>query len=107
MKKISKEFLMALVLAGLWFASAFFATEVWFPTTWAFHCGMINAILGTVALYLVTRTEEGAKMFYEGPSNGGWLIVGLLWSIPGVIFILGIIWWGLRLLLQILGYWKL
>ncbi len=75
MKKITKEFLMALGLAGLWFASAFFAAEVWLPTVWAFHCGMINAILGTVALYLVTRTKKGAKMFYEGPSNGGGLLL--------------------------------
>jgi hypothetical protein len=107
MKKVVKEVSLALGLASLWFASAFFAAGVWLPTAWAFQCGMINAILGTLVLYLVTRTEQGAKMFYEGPSNGGWLIVGLLWSIPGFFFILGIVWWGLRYLLQLLGYGKL
>lgn len=106
MKKVAKEFSMALGLALLWLGSAYFAAEVWLPTRWAFQCGMINAILGTLALYLVTRAERGAKMFYEGPSNGGWLVIGLLWSIPGVLFILGLIWWGLRFVLQLLGYWE-
>lgn len=106
MRKVVKEFSLALGLAILWFISAYFATEVWLPTTWAFQCGLVNAILGTLALYLVTRTEKGAKMFYEGPSNGGWLVVGLLWSIPGVMFVVGLLWSGLRLLLQLLGYWR-
>lgn len=74
MRKVVKEFSLALGLATLWFISVYFAAEVWLPSAWAFQCGLVNAILGTLALYLVTRTEKGAEMFYEGPRNGGWLV---------------------------------
>ncbi len=104
MKKIIKDFSLASVLVLLWFVSAYFVAEVWLPTWWAISCGFINAFIGATVLTWVTRTEEGAQMFYDGPSNGGWIIIALLWSIPGVMFILGIIWWGLRFLLQLLGW---
>ncbi|MCL4295585.1 MAG: hypothetical protein KJ077_07650 [Anaerolineae bacterium] len=107
MKKVVKDLSLAAILALLWFGSAYFAAEVWLPTSWAIACGFVNALIGTAALAWVTRTEEGARLFYEGPGNReGWIVIALLWSIPSIIAILGLIWWGLRLVLQWLGWWR-
>ena len=78
MNKVAKDLFKTVVFAALWFISAYFAFEVWFPTGWAYLCGLTNAVLGTVALFFVIRTEEGEKMFFEGPDNGGWIVEG--WS---------------------------
>jgi hypothetical protein len=107
-KKATKDLCLALLLVLLWFTSLYFAAEVWLPTEWALGCGLVNALVGAALLVRVTWTEEGAGMFYDGPGQKeGWFIIAVMWSIPGSIFILGILWWGLRLILQLVGWWRL
>jgi hypothetical protein len=70
--------------------------------------GEQNALIGAALLVRVTWTEEGAKMFYEGPGEKeGWIIIAVMWSIPVSIFILGLIWWSMRFIFQLLGWWRL
>jgi hypothetical protein len=107
MKKIFKDLTKTVILALLWFTSAYFAAEAWLPTTWALNCGVINIVISMMALILIVRTEEGAKLFYDGPSNGGWIIIAIVWSIPVAIFTAGIAWWIVRFVLQWLGLWYL
>lgn len=101
MQKLIKEFGLALALTLLWFGSAYVMAWAFIPV-WALPCGLINAGLGTMALFLTTRTERGARLFYEGPSNGGSITIALLWGLPVILFLWGIIGWVLNLL----GFWK-
>jgi len=93
---------------GLWFVTVYLAFEVWLPTRWAIGCGFINALIGAALLVMVTWTEEGAKIFYDGPGEKeGWLIIAVMWSIPAAIFTIAVLWWGMRLIFQLLGWWRL
>jgi len=105
MKQSTREFFKITVLILLWFGSVYFALEVWFPTNIAFLCGLINAALGVAAFVFVISREQGAKLFFSGPNEEGegWIVIGLLWAIPGVTIIIGVIWWGLRYIIQMFG----
>jgi hypothetical protein len=107
--RIGVDISKAVLLIGLWFVTVYFAAEVWLPTLWAINCGFANAVLGVLVLFLITRTEKGARLFYEGPGvdEEGWIVIALAWCVPGIIFFLGLLWWGLRFVFQLLGWWRL
>lgn len=89
-----------LALALFWFISAYLASGALLPWTWAWRCAWINVIIGLIGLLLVTRTDRGDRLFYQGPlgDEPGLLRIALLWAIPFVGLFTAIIWWTLRLL---------
>ncbi len=89
-----------LVLALFWFVSAYLAMGAVLSWTWAWRCAWFNVIIGMIALLLVTRTEEGNRIFYRGPTGDrpGLLQVGILWSMPVVGLLVASLWWLMRLL---------
>ncbi len=91
---------LQIALALFWFVSAYLAIGALLPWSWAWNCAWINVILGLVGLLLVTRTELGERLFYEGPKGDepGLLQIGCLWLIPAVGLVLASIWWLMRLL---------
>ena len=57
-------------------------------------------IIGLLGLLLITRSEEGDRIFYKGPQGDepGWWIIGFLWALPVSWLAAAGIWWLLRLL---------
>ncbi len=91
---------LQLTFALFWFASAYLATGALTNWTWTWRCAWLNLIIGLVGLLLITRTELGERIFYQGPrgdEDGLWL-VGVLWALPIVGFFLALLWWVARLL---------
>jgi len=68
-----------------------------------FQGGLIGLLIGLIALVIVTRTERGRRMFYEGPTEEeeGDVLVGCLWVITlelfAVALLAGVIWVILQL----------
>ncbi len=91
---------LQLILAVFWFVSAYLAVGALLPWEWAWRCAWLNLIIGLIALLLVTRTEEGERLFYIGPQDNeiSSFAVALLWSVPMVVLCMAGIWWIMRLL---------
>jgi len=89
---------LQLILALFWFASAYLATAALIPWEWAWRCAWLNLIVGMVSLLLITRTDRGERLFYQGPADDepGSFIVLFLWSIPVIMLIWAILWWLMR-----------
>jgi hypothetical protein len=69
-----------------------------------FQWGLIGLLIGLIGLAIVTRTERGRRMFYEGPAadEEGDILVGCFWVIILQLFALallaGVIWVILQLI---------
>ncbi len=59
---------------------------------WAVPCASLNLIAGMFLLLLVTRDERAKRIFYEGPRENepGLPIIGLLWIMPLVLLVVGL-----------------
>jgi hypothetical protein len=99
---------LVLVAGLLWFGSAYLATAALVDllgiaafASWPLWCGLANAILGWAIVLLLTRSEQASRLFYKGPANKeeGSLWIGLFWSIPPLLFFIGLVLWIVRRLL--------
>ncbi len=104
MGKLLGELIKILVAAGLWFGSVYFAVGAFLPDPIPLWCGLLNVIAGLFLIAATTRTEHGAWLFFYGPvgEEPGSPLIGLLWGVPAVFVMLGLLW---RLLLRFLGSW--
>lgn len=91
---------LQLTLALFWFVSVYLAMGALISWEWAWRCGLANLIVGLIGLILITRTEEGERLFYQGPQGnepGQWQ-VAMLWVLPMFWVAAAGIWWLMRLL---------
>ena len=87
------------VLVGLWFAAGYVMVALIIrfldlPLA-PFQGGVVGLLIGLVWLVLITSTEQGRHLFYEGPEEDeeGDPLVGCLWVTPFVIMMLAAIGW--------------
>lgn len=100
--KLFKEAILTLLLALLWFGTAYYAAEALVPG-WGIRCGLVSLIIGLITLAIVNRTEAGSRLLYEGKSDSeeigcAKVVVWFLIALPFTLFILGTLWWLMRLL---------
>jgi hypothetical protein len=100
--KLTKDVGLIFLLAFLWFGPAYYAGEALLPA-WGLQCGLVSLIVGLMGLAIVNRTEAGRKLFYEGENEGDQIsgVKVLIWfliGIPVTLFLLGTLWWLMRLL---------
>jgi hypothetical protein len=100
--KLAKDVSLILLLAAVWFGTAYYAGEALIPA-WGVQCGLVSLISGLIGLAIVNRSEEGRRLFYEGSNEDDQLgclklIVISLIGLPFILFLLGTIWWLMRLL---------
>lgn len=100
--KLLKETGLILLLALLWFSTAFYAAEALLPG-WGFQCGLASLITGLISLAIINRTEAGSRLLYEGQSDRedigcAKIVVWLLVALPFTLFVSGTLWWLMRLL---------
>lgn len=67
----------------------------YFGGNWLIECGSLNMAIGMVLLQLITRSEAGRKVFYEGIREEDQLHLGLifLWTLPLSMALAGMLWW--------------
>lgn len=100
--KLAKDVSLILLLAAVWFGTATYAGEALIPT-WGIQCGLVSLITGLIGLAIVNRSEEGRRLFYEGSNEDdqlgclNLLVISLI-GLPFALFLLGTIWWLMRLL---------
>lgn len=100
--KLAKDVTLILLLAAVWFGTAYYAGEALLPA-WGIQCGLVSLITGLLGLAIVNRSEEGRRLFYEGSSENDQLgctklLVIILIGLPFILFLLGTMWWVMRLL---------
>jgi hypothetical protein len=63
--------------------------------------GLFGLLIGLIGLAIVTRTERGRRMFYEGPGpdEDGDPLIGCLWMITGYVAVIAILGWMINLIL--------
>ena len=89
---------LILLVAGVWAISGVLVglgLSSYFGVDWMIECGSLNLAIGMVLLQLVTRSEAGRKLFYEGIREEDQLELGiiLLWAIPFAMALSGMLWW--------------
>ena len=91
---------LQLILASFWFVSVYLALGALVPWQWAWRCAWLNLIIGMVGLLMVTRSDDGDRIFYNGPreNESGRFIIAVLWALPAFWFAASLIWWVMRLL---------
>ncbi len=100
-----KNSLLVLGLGFLWSLGGFglgMAIEALFGGQWIVPCASLNLIAGMILLLFVTRNEQARRIFYEGPREGepGLPVIGLLWLMPFVLLLVGLVWWLIAQLLK-------
>ena len=95
-----------IAFAVLWFLAGFFAALLLgqfinLPFN-AVQCGLMSLLVGLVAFMLKLQSEQGRRMFYEGPEPGedGDVVLGCLWVIPLQILLFTLLGWSIWILLQ-------
>ncbi len=63
--KLVKDIGVILLLALLWFGTAYYAGAA-LLTSWGLQCGLVSLIVGLFGLAVINRTEEGRRLLYEG-----------------------------------------
>ena len=102
---MQKHLLFVLGLAILWGLGGFImgvSIDELFGVPWTVPCTALNVIAGMVMLLLVTRNEHARRLFYEGRKDEqpGMVLIGLLWTFPFSLIVVGLIWWLLAQLLK-------
>ncbi len=102
--KLLKYLVLPLAVALFWFGSGYAAIGglsniLPFLAPYMFQCALANVVIGLGTLVLITRTETGARLFYDGPreeeeGRGAiGIIIGTLWVAPLVFLLVGLLWW--------------
>ena len=86
MKELKRIGIVILV-AGFYFAGVYFAIAALLPE-WAIHCAYLAA-MGAMVIYAILAL---ARQEDEG------MPAGLLYTLPFICFVAGVVWWVLRLL---------
>jgi hypothetical protein len=88
-----------IVFAGLWFLSDYLAALlvgrfISLPFG-PIQVGLLGMIIGLVGLLSRLQTEQGRRLFYEGPGVGedGDPLLGCLWLIPIQILLFTLLGW--------------
>jgi hypothetical protein len=89
---------LILLVAGVWAVTGVIVglgLSSYFGGDWMIECGSLNLAIGMVLLQLVTRSEAGRKLFYEGIREEDQLHFGiiLLWTLPVSMALTGMLWW--------------
>ena len=89
----------------LWFAAGYTAglavTAITVPPIPVWGFGVACLLLGLIILAAVLRTEDNRRLFYEGPAEheeDSEFIIGCLWVIPGILFVISFVAWLVFLL---------
>lgn len=87
--------LLYTALWGLSGAAVGFGLANWFALNWILPCMWLNIVAGLIMLQLMFQNPELNELFSEGPFEGrpGSILIGLLWSLPLVMFFIGFLWW--------------
>jgi hypothetical protein len=98
--KLAKDVGLILLLALLWFGSAYYAGEAILPA-WGLQCGLGSLVTGLIGLAIIHRTEEGRRLLYEGESSYedigcAKIVVWLVIALPFTLLVMGTLWWLLR-----------
>jgi len=76
----------------------------------AYRGALINTIIGTVLMALITATPRGRDLFYAGSDTedgGGHVLIWLVLTLPIPCVFVGIFWLVLNFLARLIGLWKL
>lgn len=100
-----KNSLLVIGLAALWALGGLgfgLAMEAFFNGQWVLPCASLNLIVGMLLLLLITHDEQARRIFYEGPQENepGLPVIGLLWTVPLALLLVGLIWWLVAQLLK-------
>jgi hypothetical protein len=100
--KLVKDIGLILLLAFFWFGTAYYAGEA-LISSWGLQCGLVSLITGLIGLAIINRTEEGRRLLYEGQSDDEDIgcIKIMVWlgiALPFTLFVMGTLWWIMRLL---------
>ena len=69
------------IVAGVWAISGVLAgigLSSYFGGDWMVECGSLNLGIGMVLLQLVTRSEAGRKLFYDGVREEDEINLGII-----------------------------
>lgn len=75
-----RSILLILTVAGIWAGTGVIVgvgLSAYFGVNWIVECGSLNLALGMIFLQLVTRSEVGRKLFYEGVREEDQLHLGI------------------------------
>ncbi|MBI1879840.1 MAG: hypothetical protein HYR94_16740 [Chloroflexi bacterium] len=69
------------------------------------ECGLLGLTAGLIGLVPMIQTEQGRRLFYEGPAPGeeGDLLIGCLWLMGAQILLLALSGWGVWLIVYLSG----
>ena len=86
------------IVAGVWAITGVIVglgLSSYFSGDWMIECGSLNLGIGMVLLQLVTRSEAGRKLFYEGVREEDEINLGIimLWTLPVSMALTGVLWW--------------
>lgn len=76
------------VVAILWAVAGILVglgLSAYVQVNWIFECGSLNLAIGMIWLQIITRTEVGRRIFYEGvkeEDDDAGLGIAFLWAIP-------------------------
>ncbi len=100
-----KNVFVVLALVALWVLGGLvvgISFQALFGVQWMVQCAALNLIVGMVMLLLVTNNEDARRLFYEGPRGDeiSSPLIGMLWALPIVLFLVGLAWWVLAQFLE-------
>jgi hypothetical protein len=77
----------------------------------AFQGAVVNTLLGLILMAIITFTEPGRHLFYEGSGPEGLtglrLLIIFLLATPVLCAVVGLVWLGAGLIGRFFGLWKL
>lgn len=86
------------IMAALWGVTGIIVgvgLSAYVGVNWLMECGSLNMAIGMILLQLVTRSETGRRIFYEGIHEEDELHLGIifLWGLPVSMTLAGVLWW--------------
>lgn len=96
-------YLLAGAVSVAFFSGPFFSL-------FSFQGALVNVLIGLILIAVITFSEQGRRLCYEGISAEGLsglkLLIIFLVGLPILCVTVGIIWLGLSLIAQAFGFWR-
>ena len=108
MKRLLRDLVAILVLAGLWGLSGYFigialeTVGIEYPLRIIF--ASLNLIFGMTLFLNITRDPTADRLFFEGPGKDGQgdPRIGCLWAMPMGLILFGLLMWFWAILIRFL-----
>ena len=118
MKSYLQNAVLVSLIALAWFVSGYlFAGAISvaflsapFFSLLAFQGAVVNTLIGLILMAVITFTERGRRLFYEGAGPEGLtglkILIILLLAIPVLCIVVGIVWLGLGVVARLFNLWQ-